>query len=275
MSENTRKYDVASILDSLFQRAKQRDEFEYICALSGFDMLGQGVNLLAETWSLLRDVVGLLDAPLRPEARLRLGLLLYCHLIEAKPIYATLENMLFAMEGERCCIDPFFDLCRVKNKNALMPERIPPSSKKVFAIVVAHARRVGEHELADMLEAVLDDGLRNAFFHADYCIMEDGLWSRHSWFEEDGVKSQLLTLSDVVKRVQNAFAFYRAFEHVYVQHRLSYKEPKMIRGRFGPNDSWVDIYVYTDPSGGGLTGFGNMPEPVGHGPGGTESRASE
>ena len=39
------------------------------------------------------------------------------------------------------------------------------------------------------------------------------------------------------------------------------KGPKKIRGRFGRDDSCVDIYIYVDREGGGLMGFGNSPEP--------------
>lgn len=264
--QKTRNFDPVAILDGLFQRAKQRDEFEYICALSGLYTLGHYLNLLGETWTLLRDVLGLINGPLRTETKLRLGLLLYCHLLEAKPIYAILDNMLSAVEGDRCNMDPFFNLCRPKNKQTFLPEHIPPSAKKVFETVTAHARQLHENDLADLLDAIFDDSLRNAFFHADYCIEHNAIQSRHSWFRHDNVRSQSLPVDAAFTKIQNALAFYAAFEHVYVQHRLSYQEPKKIRGRFTHDDSYVDIYVYVDPNGGGLTGFGNMPDAPQHRP---------
>ncbi len=261
MTEDSPKhYDAGKILNALFLRARERDEFEYICALSGLDMLCHRVNTLAETWALFRDVVGLLYAPLITETRLRLSLLLYCHLIEAKPIYAMLDNMLSIAGGERCAMDPFFDLCRPKKKDAFVKEFIPPSAKTVFRTLLEHARAVDEHALAEMLESIFDDGLRNAFFHADYCILGDRIQSRHSWFEEDGARRQSVACEAVFEKVQRSFTFYQAFESVYIQHRLSYQEPKKIRGRFGPNDSYKDIYVYVDPNGGGLAGIGSTPE---------------
>ena len=51
-------------------------------------------------------------------------------------------------------------------------------------------------------------------------------------------------------------------ETLDIENRVGYQEPKKINRRVGPNESWVDIYVYADPDGGGLTGFGSMLEPA-------------
>lgn len=271
MAGSRPKLNPTTTLGGLFKRAKEREEFEYICALSGLYTMGHGVNLLAETWALVRDIVGLLQGPLQREARLRLGLLLYCHLLEAKPIYAILDNMLSAVEGDRCAWDPFFGLTRKKKKDEILPEFIPPSSKIVFETVIEHAKKAGENDLATMLDVIHDSGLRNAFFHADYCIVGERIESKNARFRDGQGRSQSISIEHAFSNVQNAIAFYEAFENVYAEHRLSYQEPKQIQGRLSHDDSYVDIYVHVDPNGGGLTGFGSMPEPRVDSPKHTES----
>ena len=253
--------DAVGVLDGVFNRAKAKDEFEYVCALIGMDGLLYRVNVLGETWHVFRDISALMDAPLKDETRLRLGLLLYCHLMEAKPLYGVLENMLLAVEGKRCAMSPFGPLFQrtKKSRGKLMPEFIPPSAKQVIRFVVEHARKHDEGDLATLLETVFDDGLRNAFFHADYAIVGDELHSRHSWFEVENERRQVLKIHEVARTIRNAMAFYAAFEHVYVEHRLSYKEERRTRGRWAADGSEMDMYIYVDPNGGGLVGIGNLP----------------
>jgi hypothetical protein len=257
--------DAVDVLDGVFNRAKAKDEFEYVCALIGMDGLIHRVNVLGETWHVFRDISALMDAPLQDDTRLRLGLLLYCHLMEAKPLYGVLENMLLAIEGERCALSPFQPLFRRTKKSigTSIPEFIPPSAKQVIRSVIEHAGRLKEGDLATLLETVFDDGLRNAFFHADYAIVGDELQSRHSWFEFENERRQVMKIHEVARTIRNAMAFYAAFEHAHVEHRRSYKEEKQTRGRWAADGSEMDMYIYVDPNGGGLVGIGNLPR-AGH-----------
>ena len=62
-------------------------------------------------------------------------------------------------------------------------------------------------------------------------------------------------------KIRTGIALYEAFETVHIEHRLSFLEPRKANGRFGLTDGWIDMYVYADPDGGGLTGFSNMLDP--------------
>jgi len=143
--------DVIAILDSLFTRARAKDEFEYVCALLRIRGLEDaGWDPLEETQSLYRDLVGLMDGPLRDDTRLRLGLLLYCHLIEVDAIYGILENgrkvLLHLALGSRESYDAWLSflhemLARGLREPVLVISDGQPGLKRALKEVLPHVRR--------------------------------------------------------------------------------------------------------------------------------------
>lgn len=246
--------DAAGILDRLFNKAREEDEFEYICALLRIrGMEDEGWDPLEETQRLYDDVGSLMEAPLNPYAQIRLGLLLYSHLTEVDAIYMILANMVEITAGERCVMNPFDDLYRTRG--GTFGDRIPPSARAVVERLKERAAQRGCTELVELLNSFFNDAVRNAFFHSDYILHEDEFRSREARFiDENNVRTSSLKLDVIFDLINRSAAFFHDFMQTYGAHRLSYKEPKVVRGRIGPGGAYEDIALLVHPTG-GVYGF--------------------
>lgn len=160
--------EAARILDELFTRARETDEFEYACALLRVrGMEDVGWDPLEETAALFNDVASLLQTPLNDYPRIKLGLLLYSHLTEVDAIYLILGNMVEITAGERYNMDPFHDLYRPTGRTRY--EQYPPSAKRVVERVKERAAARGCDELVELLDWFFNDAVRNAFFTRTTC----------------------------------------------------------------------------------------------------------
>jgi len=247
------------ILDDIFNKAKQKDEFEYACALLRIKgMEDAGWDPLAETRNIFADLTNLFHGPLLPYTRLRLALLLYCHLIEVKAIYEILENMLRTIEGNKVSVNPFLHLYGGPKK-AILINKTPPSAKQVINCVMKHAQKIGETKLLKLLDWMFCDAIRNAFFHSDYIIYKDELRSREAWFLEKDKGpaphySQAIKIKEVEEIINNGLLFFQVFMRVYTKHRHSYKKNKKIKGRMGQNGEIIPVELLANNKG-GIYGF--------------------
>jgi hypothetical protein len=246
--------DPASVFDRLFARAREVDEFEYASALLRIrGMEDAGWDPLEETQALYNDIGSLMEAPLHDYARLRLGLLLYSHLTEVDAIYEILMNMVEVTAGERCVISPFHDLYRPRGRPR--HEQYPPSAKRVVDRLKEKARERGCEELVELLDWFFNDSVRNAFFHSDYILYRDEFRSREATFvDENNVRTASLKLPVVMDLINRAVAFFHGFMTTYGEHRLSYREDKVVRGRLGAGGEVIEVTLLADKDG-GLYGF--------------------
>lgn len=246
--------DVARVIDGLFSRARQVDEFEYASTLLRVRGMGDpGWDPLVETGELVDDLVSLLQVPLNDHTRLRLGLLLYSHLTEVDAIYEILVNLVRVTVGERYSFDPFDDLYSPPKKPRY--EQYPPSAKRVVERLAERSRAAGFQEVAGLLRWFFSDAVRNAFVHSDYVLYRDELRSREAWFiGGDGGRSQALKLTEVADLIDRAALFYKVFMATYIRHRTSYRAEKQIEGRLGADGCVVPVTLLAD-SERGLFGF--------------------
>jgi len=99
-----------SRLHELFEAAKAKDEFEFACTLLRVrGVEGAGWDPFGETHQLVEDLISIINAPLVPHTKVRLGLLLYSHLTEVGATHDMLANLTRVIAGERYIIDPFLD----------------------------------------------------------------------------------------------------------------------------------------------------------------------
>lgn len=246
--------EAARILDELFGRARDTDEFEFACTLLRVrGMEDVGWDPLEETAALFNDIASLLQTPLNDHARIRLGLLLYSHLTEVDAIYLILVNMVEITGGERYTMDPFHDLYRPAGQPRY--EQYPPSAKRVVDRVRERAAARGCNELVELLDWFFNDAVRNAFFHSDYVLFGDEFRSREGTFvDDDGTRSRTMELDRIVDLINRAMIFYQGFIETYEEHRGSYTEEKHIRGRIGSDGSEQDVTLMASPER-GLYGF--------------------
>jgi len=193
-----------------------------------------------------------MQAPLHDFARVRLGLLLYSHLTEVDAIYMILANMVEITAGERCVMNPFQDLYRPRRSFA---DRVPPSARAVVERLKERAIERGFPALVALLDSFFNDAVRHAFFHSDYILHGDEFRSREARFiDEDNIRTSALKLPVILELINRSASFFHDFMTVYVAHRLSYKESKVVRGRFGPGGAYEDITLLVHPTG-GVYGF--------------------
>ena len=244
--------DPKIILNNLFLKAKSKDEFEYICALLRIrGMESVGWDPFEETQNLFADIVSLVQGPLRDDTRIRLLLFVYCHITEVDAIYYVLENMLRTIEGERCSLSPFSHLYG-KKKN-LFDSR-PPSAKQVVKALQEHAYKIEEQELPDLLEWMFNEQVRNAFFHSDYTIYKDEFRSREANFKTNNIVTKSIKLNELIELINKGLYFFQCFISVYYEHRVSYKEPKIVHGRIVADGSSEPLQLVIDDNG-GVCGF--------------------
>jgi hypothetical protein len=244
--------DYTKDLNKLFKAAKANDEFEYACALLNFQgVQDEGWDPLQETIYLYEDLTGLLAAPLKPDTRARLALLLYCHLTEAEAIYRVIYNMLRITQGNRYSAFPFEPLVR-KFKNG---DRIEPTVRKIVSEIDNYSQEIGFNEIGNLAKYCVNHELRNAFYHSDYNLHNGEFRSKGSWFvHADNVRSQVLSNEELTTIINAGIGFFQSFMTVYMKHRRSYRANKVVQGRLTHDDSYIPITL-TAKRPEGLYGF--------------------
>ena len=242
--------DLYANLDEIFQKAKTRDEFEYICSLLRIrGMEDAGWDPLGESHAAIFDYIALIEAPLRDITKVRLALLTYCHITEIDAVYDILANMLRSIKGDRCSMIPFVDYTKLTKQSANSP-------KQKIEALKAMEREVGFNSLGKIFDSFFDDEIRNAFYHSDYTIYANEFRCRKKFSTWKLPTS--VPLADLMKKIQDCIDFYLTFMRLYDDHRKSYKEPKIIKGRFAADGGWLDLEILVQ-EGIGVTGFQSPP----------------
>jgi hypothetical protein len=253
--QETPTRDPVAVLEDLFVRARDRDEFEYASALLRIrGMQDAGWDPLEESGALVSDLLSLLDAPLEGYTKIRLGLLLYSHITEVDAIYVMVVNLIEITAGERYSFDPFQDLYGARNRPRY--EHVPPSAKRVVDRVRERAIERDLPAVADLVDWYFNNAVRNAFFHSDYILYQDEFRSGEGTFiDDDGRLSPSLKLDKVLDLINRSVQFYGAFVSTYAKHRSSYTADKQIEGRLGADGGTIPITLLASPDRGGLYGF--------------------
>jgi len=201
---------------------------------------------------LLNDLSGLINAPIRDDTRLRLSLLMYCHITEATPIYCVIDNMFSIIEGERYSFAPFHKLYTEDKKRDRL---IPPSSRKLINHIKEHAAKLNESAIVDLLDWMFNYEVRNSFFHSDYVLTPDDFRMRNNCGGDSAPHTQkAMPLDELADIINRGLLFFQAFWEVHWDHKRSYKETKRVKGRFRANDGWMELDLLVHPDI-GVTGF--------------------
>lgn len=130
----------------------------------------------------------------------RLQLLHYCHMIEASAPLELIANLLRCNNIMGFHIKPFIHLHR-PTKEALVT--IPPSVKtKVKEI--AKLEKTSSVAISDLISPIVNEQIRNAYFHSDYCLTDTYFRSTGAGYTEQ------MNLSELNRITNNAFSFYSA-----------------------------------------------------------------
>ncbi|MBI5710346.1 MAG: hypothetical protein HZC42_08595 [Candidatus Eisenbacteria bacterium] len=236
------------LLLPLFTLARDKDEFEYACALvrlTSYEMAGW--DPLVESNQFIENVMALAQAPLEPDARLRLGLVAYCHIIEMEAPCHMIANMAQIATGERYTCDPF----------GYGPRRLKkPSRHMRLERMRELLRAVGHEAVADHMSAFVSGAIRNAFAHSQYAI-RDGSFNicrGRGMSIGNTITHRVPIEEEVLPRINGALAFWHGFYDHWVESRLAYKENKRVRARIAPDGGYEGIELMADETH-GLYGF--------------------
>ena len=139
----------------------------------------------------------------RDGAQTRIGLLMYCNLVEISSVQEIMANLLRCQTGQGFAISPFGHLYGRKKKSIFLST--PPSAKRRFEEVKRLAKDVGNTTLISIIDSIFEDQIRNAFVHADYCLTDEEFRWTHGC---PGASVKLDSISELIER---AFTFYRVF----------------------------------------------------------------
>lgn len=232
-----------ALLEPLFRKAQEVDEFEYACTLlrvRGAERAG--LDALVEGQALVSDMLSLIQSPLNDPTKLRLALLLYVHIVEMKAPYHVIINMLRVTQGERYNLAPF--------GGARYPEGRIRRIKAASA--AADFPEVGTH-----FDTFYSKEIRNAFAHSGYVIHGDefNIVGGKGIEVSPGVISHSVSAQDyVLPRIQRAVDYGLGFFELMSSSRRAYKEPKVVNARLGPDGQLVNATLLVE-SDEGLVGF--------------------
>lgn len=181
----------------------------------------------------------------------RVILLLYCQLSEAGGVYESLKNMMGVVQDESFLLWPFKDLVRVKEK----PKRvIGPNANATFRGLAQHATAIGVPHLSDILAQVFRDDVRNAMFHSDYILWEDGLRLR----KRNGGNADRIDYESLFQIISVGISFYQTINELTLQSMNSFDPPRKIVGKFSANPP-MPMTVGYEPTNGAFSISGSSP----------------
>lgn len=242
------KYNLnKSILINLFKEAKEKDEFEFCCTLlrvRGIE--SPGWDSLNESMILINQILSLINVPLDGEYKIRLSLLLYCHITEMNDLYNTIANLLWILLGERYSIDPFFYKLYSDGQSVNYPEGKVKRIKEL-------AERAGKPEIGELYDFLLVKQVRNAVYHSDYCIYQDKFRIiRGMGVDINGIIEHEIPLEWLLRKIEVAINVMLQILNLIMSYRKSYKKEKIIKGRMEAHN-YCDVKLLVDD--GGLVGF--------------------
>lgn len=236
-------------LERLFKKAKEIDEFEYVCALLNFKGMGdpRALSHLNESFELLFQITELIPKQTTNQDQIRLFLLLYCHIFEMDEFYNVIGNMLRITQGER--------YTSMLYNSPTISRELKPTHKmdKLKSI----ANNAGFTDLTDVIARLYLSPLRNSFFHSSYSLTErDYYIVAGNGFKIEGIITKSASLKDyILPLTQSTVNMAGHFFNSLNLSRLEYRNNKIINGRLQPGGIELEILGHPDY---GLRGFRSL-----------------
>ncbi|MFD0837226.1 hypothetical protein ACFQ0I_15715 [Mariniflexile aquimaris] len=232
--------------ERLFETAKTKDEFEYVCALINFNGMGdpRAFSHIHESRDLFFQMVELIEKSDNKHEQIRLLLLLYCHIFEMDEFYNIIGNMLRISLGERYGV-------MLYNSPTLTTE-LKPANK--LDKLKSLAKKAGFELLIDTIKNLYSSPLRNSFFHSSYSLSGDDYYIvSGKELKINGMSKRVVSLRDyILPLTQSTVNIAGHFFNLLRSSRLDYKENKIVIGRLEPKGVKIEIMGHPER---GLSGF--------------------
>lgn len=135
----------------------------------------------------------------------RLGLLLYCHIVEMDAPYEVILNLLRFRVGMGYSPNPYFDLLTEKEQKKFAKVGIKTARK--IAVIKTLSKKAGI-DVGTIFEEFYNGKLRNSVQHSDFILTESGFRSRSGL---SGTKAFTITWEELDNTITRAKAFIAAF----------------------------------------------------------------
>jgi len=244
----------------LIKTAREKDEkelmssilyFRGIMTLSSYDVskeLGETIELFFQLTILRNTHPQIMSI----QSFFKLGLLVYCHIIETYPTFEFLYNLSLLAQGKDYQLHPFGgsdDKPLTQEETKVLLDEI--NSEKDFNIqkalisklsyklrisempIIARIQKVIKESkkakipLEDILNDIYDKDIRNAFSHGHYCLDQKGLMIIS--------KNRLVPYKELLDKITKCLHFYvtLADQANDVLANLPPNEPSTFKGRLG------------------------------------------
>lgn len=205
--------DINKELNHLFSKAKEKNELNYIYLLLGCN-LSKGISQPwehpeYETFHMYERMKELSLEQEYKDMKIRLALLLYCHIYEANFIPRILYNLLTLIESGSYNEWPF-------PYNA--KKKWEPSADRKLEQIKEKAREIDLNSFANLLDKIYDKKIRNAFFHSDYTFHSDGVLVS----AERNVTTEIKTYEYINDLLNSMFIFFELFMEIWTKYKKSY-----------------------------------------------------
>ncbi|SFO38071.1 hypothetical protein SAMN04488056_105112 [Cohaesibacter marisflavi] len=181
-------------------------------------MLGiedKGWDPYAESKSILDDLNRLMKTGIPEEEKTpwRLGLLLYCHIVEMDAPYDVLANLLRYRLGKGYSPSPFYDFLGEKEKKNFAKNGIRTGRK---IAIIKELSVEADLKVGDIFEEFYNNKLRNAVQHSDFILEDKEFRSRNGI---SGVKSFVIDYEKIDVLITKSKAFIAAFFKIEIISR--------------------------------------------------------
>jgi len=230
-------------IDPLFMKAKNINEFDFICAIvdikenleAGWDPWEEILNIFYFFSKLIKKVKYY-------EYTVYIMLWMYGLAVEASFPYKLIANLMNIILGFRYNLDPF-NYSRGKNKKIIYP-----NEKLKFLTKIS--KKISMDNCMFPFYETFDKDLRNAIFHADFTVYKGEVR-----INLGNSSKKIYSQEEMQKIINKTIAFLVTFENIISYYKQSYESPKIIdtpsEAGFDDNEKAVTILR----SGEGLIGL--------------------
>jgi len=235
-------------INRLFIEAKQKDEFEFCCTILRIRGIEDpGWDSFIEGYNNFTKMIELITKEKDYKRNMVLLLQTYCQITEIDDIYNILLNLIRVRSGKRCSINPFDSSLYSTKINARYP------SGKIKRIV-EQSDLLYNNDLSKTLNFLYIREVRNAFTHSDYTIYKSNFRiTRGEGVNVNQVITPEIPVDWLIPRINTAINFVLTIYDNVIEHIQSYNKDKVVKGRLGNNDSYVDVQLLANQN--GLRGF--------------------
>ncbi|WP_429813652.1 hypothetical protein [Ensifer sp. B1-9] len=192
----------------------------------GWDPYAESRNILNDLNRLMRVELPEKDFPDADKTIWRLGLLLYCHVVEMDAPYEVITNLLRFRLCKGYSPSPFFDSLTDKEKKNFAKTGIRTGRKIEIIKELSKQSGLG---IGEIFDEFYSNKLRNAVQHSDFIVTDEGFRCRSG----SGAKAFMLSFEELDVLITKAKAFIAAFLQIETTARQVWG---MQKGRAIPYD---------------------------------------